>query len=109
MTAAFLYCEGYRDTISLISSSFCTVNLKGIEGLFSGVSRCCKVCQRCNRKQEGIGRSTDHHERVASDRRCDAERAPLSSLELAQGARSAAIHERYQLRSHCGCGSCWWW
>lgn len=40
MTAAFLYCGGYRAKISVMSFSFCGVNLKGMEALFSGVSRC---------------------------------------------------------------------
>jgi hypothetical protein len=40
ITAAFLYCEGYRLRISLMSSLFCGVNLKGIEALLTGESRC---------------------------------------------------------------------
>jgi hypothetical protein len=53
MTAAFLYCDGYRETISLMSSWFCAVNSKGILALFSGVSRCCKPCQRLQWQARG--------------------------------------------------------
>lgn len=41
MTAAFLYWDGYRERISWISFSFWALNLKGMLGLLSGVSRCC--------------------------------------------------------------------
>lgn len=49
-----MYCEGYRDTISLMSSSFCAVNLNGIDGLFSGVSRCCRLRQRRNCRRDDV-------------------------------------------------------
>ena len=40
ITAAFLYCGGYRFEISSMRRRFCSVNLNGMEGLFWGVSRC---------------------------------------------------------------------
>lgn len=40
ITAAFLYCGGYRLRISAMTASFWGVNLKGMEGLLSGVFRC---------------------------------------------------------------------
>lgn len=48
MTAAFLYWLGYRLSTSLMSSSFCALNLKGIEGLLSGVSRCYELLSKVN-------------------------------------------------------------
>lgn len=40
MTAAFLYCGGYRLRTSAMMASLAGVNLKGISGLLSGVLRC---------------------------------------------------------------------
>lgn len=40
MTAAFLYWLGYRLSTSWMSFSLIALNLKGMEGLFSAVSRC---------------------------------------------------------------------
>ena len=53
ITPAFLYCGGYRLRISSMSFRFCCEKRKGIDGLFSGVSRCWR---RCRLHQYGDGR-----------------------------------------------------
>lgn len=103
MTAAFLYCDGYRETISWMSSSFWAVNLNGMFELFSGVSRCLRYISRANGNTRG---GTYHEERVAAGGSRDTEGPPLRPLELARGPGDAPEHKGNQFRGHCGFGRC---
>lgn len=101
MTAAFLYCGGYRASTSWMSSSFCAVNLKGIEGLLTGVLRCWGRCQLSMGKVHmGYGRTSYHEERVAPLGRRRGEGSPLRTLKLARDPRCASEEEGRQLRGH---------
>lgn len=82
ITAAFLYCGGYRFRISSTSLLFCSVNLKGMLALFTGLSRCCKQTVSFCRPQAGASRATEKHTTA---------KASLASLEL-------AINDRHCVR-----------
>lgn len=62
MTAAFLYCGGYREMISSAALIFSEVNSKGIFGLLYSVSRC------TNNASESLVQEVDIPRIVAEER-----------------------------------------
>lgn len=76
MTAAFLYCWGYREMISSAVLIFSEVNSKGIFGLLYSVSRC------TNNASESLGQEVDIP-RIVAEGRAAAKR--LRSLMASTG------------------------
>lgn len=104
ITAAFLYCDGYRESTSSMMASFCALNLNGRLGLLTSVFRCCSTSEPCSSRGRSCGGvATHHHEGVAPPRRCGAQRPPLGPLQLTQGPGHASKDERSQFCGHCGC------
>jgi len=48
MTAAFLYCDGYRLRISWMSLWLTSLKENGMEGLLLGESRCYEMMSTCD-------------------------------------------------------------
>lgn len=93
MTAAFLYCGGYRLRISSMSLLFCSVNLKGMFALFSGVSRCCLgTLLETLKLQRGVGRTHDE-DGIARRSRAGGECSALRSRSYAGWPKGAPEHE----------------
>lgn len=104
ITAAFLYCEGYRETTSSMSFSLAALNLNGIDRLFSGVSRCC-LAVRVEVQKEWRLRSavqaTYDIETVAAGRGSGGEGALLVGCWCAQHSSAGSEGPGRKFGCHC--------
>lgn len=105
ITAAFLYWLGYRLSTSSMSFSFCALNLKGIDRLFSGESRCYSRHVSMLWQDNARCFAPPYHiEGCGPLRRRDLKASPLRFCGAPKSSCTAAKRPGRKSGRHGGCG-----
>lgn len=103
ITAAFLYCDGYRERTSLMSCWFWSLKENGMSGLFTSVCRCCRMFVRLQSSISSLGlyRCDPYHiEGCASRHAGHLERSSLLLDGASQHPATVSESPRRKFRSH---------